>query len=147
MRHAELSDKWLLQIHGPESLKAGLVCQIHNSYARGSEPGWLSGDHEGEKVVVLSVFDPMNDRFSSRARIKAYGKAGSTQLPEIPVIYLQPVPPDQAGDEVLFLSGDHKGSLAKVKEINANQALVIVAGSHLLLETAPKQLCKRIPNP
>lgn len=112
----------MLQIHGLESLKVGLVCQIYNSYALKSEPGRLSGDHEGDKVAVLIICDPMHVRFSSssRARIKAYGEAGTMQLPTISAHCLQLVPPGHACDEVLFLFGDDKGLLAKVKHINAS---------------------------
>ena len=123
--------------------KSGLVCQIQGTYSTSSEPGWMSGDHEGDTVVVLSAFDTNNDRFSSRARIKFIGKSTPAQAPEIPVRYLQPVHPEHVGEDVVFLYGDHQGNGAKVKEISESHATVALTGTQLIVEASPKQLCKR----
>lgn len=104
----------------------------------------MNGDYETKVVVVLSVFDSGNERFSSRARIKLYEGNESGQLPEIPVQYLLPVPPSQPGETVIFVLGDYKLAEAHVKEVTGANALVSIDRTHLLVETKLTQLCRRI---
>lgn len=139
-----IDDKWLLHPHIAD--KPGLICRIQDSFSRGEETGWMDGNHEGELVGVLSVFDAHNDRYTSRARIRFVDKPNNTQVPEIPVKYLRPVHPENAGEDVVILYGEHKGYEAKVKEIGENSATVILTGTYLIVEASTKQLCKRDPS-
>lgn len=140
----ELDEKWLLDRHFVE--KRGLVCEIQNSFERGADKGWLSGDHEGEKVIVISTFETM-EGFSSRCLIKWFDKSKNTaeKLPHIPVQYLRPVPPDKVGDEAVALSGDRKGEECTVMDLTAQDAVVSVKRTHLIVEIKRDKLCKMVP--
>lgn len=129
-----LSDKWLLE---PKfSAKPGLLCEIHDSFPRGSDKGWLAGDHEGAKVLVLSVFDTGNDRFSSRARIRFFETQGPNPVPEIPVQLLRPVHPNKSGQDIMMLQGNYKGQDGKVRTVeNVNNIVVSLAGTMLMVES------------
>lgn len=120
-----------------------MICRIQGSYSRGDDPGWMNGDHEGDLVYVLSTFEATNERYTSRSRIKFVGKPDAAQVPEIPVRYLRPEHPENVGEDVVFLYGDHKGSEAKVKEISESHATVSLIGTLLIVEASIKQLCKR----
>lgn len=129
---APLGDKWLLD--RKLSTKTGILCEIRDSFPRGSDKGWLSGDHEGETVLVLSVFDSGNDRYSSRARIKFYDSEGPNPAPEIPAQLLQPVHPDKTGQTVIILSGEWKGEEGKVQQLASDGCVVSLAGKSLIVE-------------
>ena len=139
-----ISDKWLLGPGLSDKAKTGLVCRIQDTFTRGDEQGWMDGIHEGELAGVLTVFDAYNERYTSRARIRLIEKPGTTQVLEIPVNYLRPVHPENAGEDVVVLSGEHKGYDAKVKEVNDTSATVLLTGTQLIVEVSPKQLCRRL---
>ncbi|KAI0088854.1 hypothetical protein BDY19DRAFT_1041717 [Irpex rosettiformis] len=128
------SDKWLLN---PKlSHKPGMLCEITNSFPRGTEKGWLNGNHEHEKVLVLSVFNSGNDRFSSRARIKFFDSPGPNPVPEIPVQLLRPVHPEKSGQEIMMIRGNYEGQDAKVRSVEADGGMVVsLTGTMLLIET------------
>jgi transcription elongation factor SPT5 len=119
-----LSDKWLLDTKFVN--KSGLLCEIRGSFARGTEKGWLNGDHEAQKVIVLSVFDSGNERFSSRARIKFYETPSQGPIPEIPVQLLRPVHPNKAGQDIIILAGNYKGQGGKVRSVEAHGTVAVM---------------------
>lgn len=144
---SERDDSWLL--HPVD--KAGLLCQIDNSFGRGSsDPGYLNGQYEGEEVVVLSVFDHgtlRQDKFTSRARIKFHQKSGPDDLPEIPIQYLIPVHPTQAGQSAAIVYGEYRGSSVRVKEMSGSLSIVLVDPTGLLVESKQERLCRRVEVP
>ena len=121
------------------------MCEIRDSFPRGSEKGWLSGDHEGEKVLVLTLFDSGNDRYSSRARIKFVKSDSPPHAPEIPVQYLRPVHPDKAGQSVIMLSGNYKGEEGKVQQIASDGCVVSLTGTLLMVEAKVETLVRLEP--
>ena len=120
------------------------MCEIHGSFGRGSsDKGWLNGDHEGDKVLVLSVFDSGSDRFSSRARIKFYESDGPQSAPEIPVQLLRPVHPDKIGQDVVMLTGDYQCDEGKVRSIeNGGTCVVQLSGTLLMIEARQDKLVR-----
>lgn len=126
-------DKWLLQ---PKlANKSGMLCEITNSFPRGTEPGWLKGDYEHQQVLVLSVFNSGNDRFSSRARIKFFDAEGPNPTPEIPVQLLRPVHPEKIGQNIVMIHGQYEGQDAKVRSIEHDGIVVTLTGTMLLIPT------------
>lgn len=133
-----LAEKWLLD---PKlSNKPGMLCEITNSFPSrtGTDKGWLEGDHEGEKVLVLSVFNSGNERFSSRARIRFFDKPGPNPVPEIPVQLLRPIHPTKTtkiGQEVVMISGNYQGQNAKIRNVEPSGIIVVsLDGTMLLIE-------------
>ncbi|KAI0694194.1 hypothetical protein BC835DRAFT_1350385 [Cytidiella melzeri] len=139
----DLSDKWLLDATF-SSKQAGMVCEIFGSFPRGSEKGWLSGDHEGAKVLILSVFDSGNDRFSSRARIKFYETQGPNPVPEIPVQLLRPVHPDKSGQAIIMLAGTYKGQAATVRAYETDGSIRISLTGTMLLDEVKAEQAVRV---
>ncbi len=124
--------------------KRGMLCEITGSFARGSDKGWLAGDHEGEKVVVLNVFDAVKDKYVSRARIKLHETTSPEPVPEIPVQLLRPVLPERIGEDVLILAGDHKGYEGKVRDTNSQYSVVSITGTQLMVEVKSNKLVKMV---
>ncbi|KAI0826435.1 hypothetical protein BC629DRAFT_1434851 [Irpex lacteus] len=132
------AEKWLLD---PKlSNKPGMLCEITNSFPSrtGTDKGWLEGDHEGDKVLVLSVFNSGNERFSSRARIRFFDKPGPNPVPEIPVQLLRPIHPTKTtkiGQEVVMISGNYQGQNAKIRNVEPSGIIVVsLDGTMLLIE-------------
>ena len=122
----------------------GLVCEIKNSYEHGKDTGWLNGDHEGEKVIVLSTFKAM-ENYSSRCVIKWYDKPTAEKLPNIPVQYLRPVIPDKNGTQVVILAGAQRGEDGIVRDIIGTDAIVELNRTHLIHEARVNKLCLQVP--
>ena len=61
------------------------------------------------------------------------------------VQYLRPVPPDKVGDEAVALSGDRKGKECTVMDLTAQDAVVSVKRTHLIVEIKRDKLCKMMP--
>ena len=120
------------------------MCEIHNSFERGSEKGWMSGDYEGEKVVVRNTFEAM-EGYSSRCIIKWYDKTTTEKLPDIPVQYLRPVQPTKSGEEVCILAGEHIGKEGVVREVNSDVVILSVKQTHLVVDVKIDKLCKIVP--
>lgn len=118
-RLAELPPKWLL---APEfSQKRGLVVE-----ARGTFGKWHGGDFEGKQGVVLSVFDTHNDAFESTARVRFFQPVDPlTPILPVPVQYLWPVHPEQAGERVVILAGSNKGAEANIEAVESASSMVI----------------------
>ena len=123
--------------------KRGLVCEIHNSFERGADKGWLQGDFEGEKVVVLNTFEA-RDAFASRSMIKWFDKPAD-KLPQIPVQYLRPVNPTKIGQEVCLLSGDHLAEDGIVRDVITPNAVVQLKATILMMEVRLDKLCLTVP--
>lgn len=136
---SELSEKWLTEA---KFQKPGVLCEIRGTTQNTTDGGWQSGEYEGDKAVVLSVFDSQGDKYLSRARINLFEKQSDTL--EIPVQYLRPVHPDRSGQDVIILAGEHRGEAGSVRDVIPPMCLVIIKQTHLIAEFQPERLVRQV---
>ncbi|KAL6308361.1 hypothetical protein BKA93DRAFT_822542 [Sparassis latifolia] len=93
-----LDEGWLLS-DGISSAR-GMYVQIGNSWADRSTPGFWRGRLEGARGAVLAVY-----RSHATARVSMLSpREPSETFLVIPLKYLWPVPPDEAGQRIMVMS-------------------------------------------
>ncbi|KAL6304408.1 hypothetical protein BKA93DRAFT_292747 [Sparassis latifolia] len=94
-----------------------MLVVIQGSHGDGQKDGWYNGDLEGARGVILMVFVSGSSMMPPVARVKMLNPRDESEATlTIPVVYLWPVEPDEPGQNVLMLQGDHRGEVGKVRE-------------------------------
>lgn len=115
----------------------GLEFELKGTIPRSnSESGWYNGDLEGVQGVILSVMNVRDDDYYSTAQVKFLDDSFPPELGgkppgidtniayAVPVKFLVPVQPAEAGEDVVILWGKHRGVVAKLREEDRDGWLV-----------------------
>ncbi|KAI0672145.1 transcription elongation factor Spt5 [Trametes maxima] len=135
----ELVPKWLLE--DEFATKRGIAVEVRGTFGG----GWHGGDFEGKQGVVLSVFNTHNDAFESTARVRFFNPVDPlVPILQVPVQYLWPVHPEQAGEAVVILTGSMKGMEAHVEAVESSTSMVITTTETFhVVDTSPGELMRK----
>lgn len=78
---------------------------------------WVSGEHDGVKGYVMSVFDPRNETASRTAQLMPLNANHNREkIMTVPIEYLVPVNPTSANQSAVILEGPKKGNEVVLRE-------------------------------
>jgi len=130
----EITTEWLLRDF---ARTAGIAVELRHTFPSNEQSGWCGGDFEGVHGVVLSVLSIRNDTQMSTASVRLRDPHDGIERDyAIPLQYVRPVPPSEAGQNALILLGQFHGQLAKLRHLEDEVSIWLVsAGScHFELE-------------